>query len=498
MKKLNNTFILFSMFFALFLTVPHLYLGAQIQDNEDELRANINKVNLSKIQISDFKWKHKAQSTLGLFEYIEITNNSNLNYKNLKIEIIIYSQNGVPYKFQISLPGEIGPNSKKRFDSVQTPILSFSPEKTLVNIESAKVAYKQDRIKIKAKNAIKINKFEYILDKIATKTIQVKNLSYTNNSKNFFKDVAFSVNFLDQNGELLKSIIFKDRIVIGPGETKISKEFQIPGLTLDYFSDISLTVHDGKLIGDTEYLSKGGDSKLATQDMSNSSFDSPYPSADLIINSFDVINKSKNTIGLININLSNNSRYEYSDIAIIVGFMNSAGSTITSKKIKINDTISPYSSKVFSSVNFGIIENNFDALSLSISSAEMISSVQKIKRDDLIKEESELKKNVAIDQVNNKLVTFDSNNELLILNVDIARLASVKVLNISSHVIFNPTFNLTLLNNDNEVIKILTLNGSGKINPKEERTYRSIKIDNINSYKYYKYKIEFVSGQKVK
>jgi hypothetical protein len=178
--------------------------------------------------------------------------------------------------------------------------------------------------------------------------------------------------------------------------------------------------------------------------------------------------------------------------------MNSAGNTITSKKIKINDTISPYSSKVFSSVNFGIIENNFYALSLAISSAEMISSVQKIKRDDLIKVESELKKNVDIDQVNNKLVTFDSNNELLILNVDIARLASVKVLNISSHVIFNPTFNLTLLNNDNEVIKILSLNGSGKINPKEERTYRSIKIDNINSYKYDQYKIEFVSGQKVK
>ena len=59
-------------------------------------------------------------------------------------------------------------------------------------------------------------------------------------------------------------------------------------------------------------------------------------------------------------------------------------------------------------------------------------------------------------------------------------------------------FNLILLNNDNEVIKILSLNGSGKINPKEERTYRSIKIDNINSYKYYQYKIEFVSGQKVK
>ena len=308
----------------------------------------------------------------------------------------------------------------------------------MVNIESAKVTYKQDRTKIKAKNAIEINKFEYILDKIATKTIQVKNLSYTNNSKNFFKDVVFSVNFLDQKGELLKSIIFKDRIVIGPGETKISKEFQIPGLTLDYFSDISLTVYDGKLIGDTEYLSKGGDSKLSTKDMSSSSFDSPYPSADLIINSFDVINKSKNTIGLININLSNNSRYEYNDIVIIVGFMNSAGNTITSKKIKINDTISPYSSKVFSSVNFGIIENNFYALSLAISSAEMISSVQKIKRDDLIKVESELKKNVDIDQVNNKLVTFDSNNELLILNVDIARLASVKVLNISSHVIFNP------------------------------------------------------------
>ncbi|MBT3475561.1 hypothetical protein HN460_01315 [bacterium] len=497
MKKLNNIFILFSLSFALFLAMPLLYGNAQNEENEAELRANINKVNLSKIQVTDFRWKHKAKSTIGVFEYIEVANNSNLTYKNLKLEIIIYSQNGSPYKFQISLPGDIGPNSKKRFSSVSSIMLSFSPEKTLINIESAKVAYDKDTIRIKAKNAIKVNEFKYIPDSIATKTIQVKKLSYTNNSKNFFKDIIFSVNFLDQKGKLLKAITFKDRLVIGPGETKISKEFQIPGLNLNYFSDINLTVYDGTLIGGSEYLSKGGDSRLASK-VQSTSFDSPYPKEDLIIESFDILNKNKNTMGLMNINLSNNSRYEYKDIALIVGFVNSSGSTTTSKKIKIKDTINPYSSRLFSSVNFGIIDNNFDTISLSISSAEMISSVQEINRDDSIKKESKLKENVDVPEGNDNLVAFDSNDELLILNVDIARLASVKVLNISSHVIFDPIFNLILLNKDNEVVKTLLLKGSGKINPKEERTYRSININNINSYNYDQYRVEFVSGQKVK
>jgi hypothetical protein len=85
-----------------------------------------------------------------------------------------------------------------------------------------------------------------------------------------------------------------------------------------------------------------------------------------------------------------------------------------------------------------------------------------------------------------------------VLDVNIGRLASLKILNLSNHRIFNPTFKLILLDDKSKVLKTLRFKLSGFIEPKSERTYRSIEIDNLASFKYESFRLEFLSGEKLK
>ena len=281
-----------------------------------------------------------------------------------------YDSKGILYKFLIPIKGEIRGNSKKRFYSIQTPILNLFPEETMVNVESAKLSYQSDNLKIKAKNAIKINNFDYIVENIASEIVQVKELDFINESSNYFKDIVFSIEFYDEKNKLINSVPFKVRGVIGPKEKKVAKNFQIPGINIKYFSEVRLSVFKGDLIDAKEYISEGGDSKLV--DESNLRDSRALPRKDIKINDFKIINKSKNTIGLINIDLTNRSRFKYENIVLSVGFENKSGNTFTSKKIRIKDILLPYSTKNFINAEFGLVDNDFAKINLAILSADMI------------------------------------------------------------------------------------------------------------------------------
>jgi hypothetical protein len=217
-----------------------------------------------------------------------------------------------------------------------------------------------------------------------------------------------------------------------------------------------------------------------------------------VINDFNVTNSVRNTIGKVDINLSNTSRYQYKDIVVSVQFVTSSGNTITSKKIKINDSIQAYTQKTLSNNEFGLIDNEFDNFRLSILSATMVDSVSQPPKAAAVSNSRVLINRGMEDKEAPQLVKFDANYELLILNSDINTLSSVKVLNVSDKKIFNPTFELILLGKGNEVVGTILLNASGPINSKKERTFRSIEIANYDSYDYENYTIKFVSGEKLK
>ena len=138
-----------------------------------------------------------------------------------------------------------------------------------------------------------------------------------------------------------------------------------------------------------------------------------------------------------------------------------------------------------------MVDNDFENLSLSILSATMIGSVKETKKD---LSKIKLKKRENIE----KLIEFKSKNELIILSTNIGNLTSIRVLNVSDFKIFNPIFKLIFLDENSKIIKTLLIKGDGPIDSKKERTYRSIKVPNFNSYKYINYDVKFVSAERLK
>ena len=78
------------------------------------------------------------------------------------------------------------------------------------------------------------------------------------------------------------------------------------------------------------------------------------------------------------------------------------------------------------------------------------------------------------------------------------RKKSLDVIPVSDNKIFNPVFEIKLLDENSKNLKTLLIKGEGPIDSKKERTYRSIKIQDFNSYEYVNYTIEFISGEKLK
>ena len=125
-------------------------------------------------------------------------------------------------------------------------------------------------------------------------------------------------------------------------------------------------------------------------------------------------------------------------------------------------------------------------------SAKAIGSIDSIKPKSSSVNKKVLKKEVL------ELIKFDSNNELIILDSNIDSLSSIKVLNVSDINIYNPIFELILFGKDNEIVKSIILRSSGVINPRKERTFRSIEIDTHDTYVYKGYRIKFISAEKLK
>lgn len=474
-----------------FLVDISVYANVDESVDKNDLKRNINKIgDVTKIKISDFKWKQKTKGTVGILEYLVIHNTTKVKIKDIRVEVLVYDRKGILSKFLIPINGEIEPGTKRRFNSIMLPILGSNPEKTIINTESAKMVYLDDQIKIRATNAIEIKDFTYIIEKVASKTILVKELKYINNSKNYFKNITFSINFYDQRNNIIESVPFNIRGVIGPEETKIQKNFQIPGVNIDYFSRLDLTVFKGSLISPKEYLGEGGDTKFVNDSFSD--YSSPVPKEDLKINDFVLTNTVKNTIGLMDIDFTNNSRFEYKDIVLLVGFENESGNTTTQKKIKIKKLIQPYSSQRLSNIEFGLIDNDFSNLRLSVLSAKMISEVTEITKKVKDRPDEKIKKELL------NLDKFELNDELIVLNVNIGNMTSIRVLNISDYTIYNPIFKINLIDEKSKIIKSVLLKGEGPVDSKKERTYRSIKFADFNSFTYVNYELFLDSAERLK
>ena len=496
MKKLNfylSIFLLLSLFSldSISETINRKRMS--------ELKQNLNSVDVARIKVTDFSWKNNSKYTLGLFEYVEIQNNSDFDYKDIVLEISVYTADGTLTLLTVPIQGELRAEEKKRFIEIQTPILSFSPDKTFINVVSANLIESEEIFSLKAKNVVDILDFDYVVDNTTTNTIIVNKLTLINRSENSFEELEGTFNFLDKNRKIIKSVRFSLRGVIGAKETKVFKDFNISGAQIDFFSDISYGVSNGKLINPREYLDKGGSKDYVSKNSEFESFsDSPVPNLDLIIKDFVITNQIKSTVGLVDIYLSNTSHYKYKDIVISVGYKNSFGTTLTSKKIKIKDLIQPYSDKNFKSNSLGMIELDFDKLSLSVVSAKMVGEVKPRKKTKF-KEESFSTSKGLVKRMNlEKEKVPDIDSKIIVVESDIKELGSIKLLNTTNYEIFDLILKVDMYDDENSLFKTYEFKVDGSVAPGRETTFRSINFNDSDLQQYVNSEIKIISGKKAK
>ena len=118
--RISNIILLASIFFLSPVCLQESISNERTSKQKElEIRKNINKADLSKLEIVDFKWSTKAMGTLGKFEKIEIKNLSKIGFKNITLEIQIYNSAGTLITFLVPIGDSIQPGATKLIKDIQ-------------------------------------------------------------------------------------------------------------------------------------------------------------------------------------------------------------------------------------------------------------------------------------------------------------------------------------------------------------------------------------------
>ena len=491
MKELNRTVSI--LFFFLSIISP---LNAICDERNDrvkelEIRRNINKADLSNLKVVDFAWLNKSTGTLGKFKFVEIKNTSILGFKSINIEVYIYDEKGAPTTFFVPLNDSIAANETKKFDSITTPILPFYPTKTEIGIRSAEISYDSQSFSFEAVDSIKILGFNYIIDDSVAKIIIVEALEIANKSKNYYSDIEYRIDFMDSKQKIVASKKFVIKEPIAPGQGKTFKNFQIPGLPRKQFANISLSVESGDLLSSKEYLVEGGDRKYVDETLLDIDIDDPpVPSTDLRIRNYSWANNAKHTIGNINVEISNNSRFKYDGVEIVLDFKSPRGSTLISRKVRIDDYIDPYKEKLFLDIPVGYIDFDVTNLEIHVADANMIGYVKTV-------EKAKKKSSYQSKQRTPKEV-FKPGNILIVVDYDIQNFGSIKIFNRGDIEISDIEISVELFDQKDNLMKEYNIVINDIITPGQEKTFRAINLAGVDQIDFVYAKVQIGNAKKSK
>lgn len=369
-KKTLETFFLIILLF--------LYTPDSFSNDLDDL---FDK-NLSKLSVSNFQWKSKTKSTQPVFEYIEISNDSSISYNQIILEVQIYDETNVLYKFPIFINDSISKNERKIFNNVVANILlPFTPINTSIGIKTASIEY-QNMNNYRPWENITILDLDYSIDSSASKTVSFSKFSYENISKFFYKNVKFLISIFDKNENKISEETLISSNPIAPGEIISIAPLTLGIKMMENANIVSLKIIDAEMISPKTYVASGGLVKeIKIENIYNESVKKiSIPSDDLEIIKYSWDSKVRNTIGLIDLKIYNNSNYDYKNIIFEVYFLNERGNAINKRRYKYKEDYIIANKEKIIKVDTGILDFDFSSIEISVISAESkISNVENAK-----------------------------------------------------------------------------------------------------------------------
>ncbi len=441
---------------------------------------DLYRKNISNLKVSDFEWKTSLQSTQPIFKLIEIKNNSDISFKDIELEIQIYNDSDVLYKFPIIINDSIKKSESKKYENVTGNILlPFTPIRTEVAIKNAKIDFSSSAEFDPAKNII-IQDVEYIIDSSASKTISFQKLSYKNISRSFYGDIRLLVSVFDQNNNLISEELISNNQPISPGETISLAPLTIGVSNSSNATSISITLMDANIISPKTYMSSGGKMKNIKiediyQDIDSKYDEIPIANDDLRILDFNWKSKARNTQGIIILDLFNDSLFDYSDIIFEIYFLNQRGNTVNKRRFKHNPTIEA-TKKTKISVNAGIMDFDFSNIQIAIKSAEpkINLKAKKLNNVKTDRESPKTIKDVTRKVIKQEMTASEITESIIILDYDISsNIGFFRLMNLLDEDISEVYIKLENTSNKEKIIKLKMLRA------RAEKKYLGIDLEDL-------------------
>jgi len=197
-----NIFILAVLSFAL-LHVSAPYAQAQKKKPESVKRVLV---------VKDYKWSSGGMGRPAIMSEITIENRGENDYKDLSVEVDLYTANDIPLGSLRTTIKEILPaKSEKTFYNLNFGIMSAELKNSVARVVNAELIEKGTPTQ--ARDLILVKNWEWSGGQYGTEGI-LKEITLDNRSSEAWKDIEISVNFLGTKGGKLGVSGFTSRAVI--------------------------------------------------------------------------------------------------------------------------------------------------------------------------------------------------------------------------------------------------------------------------------------------
>ena len=193
------------------------------------------------------------------------------------------------------------------------------------------------------------------------------------------------------------------------------------------------------------------------------------------------------------LNISNdklNENIKYNDIEVILNFQTPSGNTLISKTVKIDGEIGSYKEKTFSNISIGYIDYDIKNLEVYIVDANMIGYVTTIRKD-----EQKTPREIKSDRPKE---AFSPGSNLIVVDYSISNFSSIKIFNRSDMEISDIEMKIKLFDEKNNLVKEYDILINETILPRQEKTFRTIRLHDVERIGFTYAKIQILQAKKLK
>lgn len=193
---INPTVLSFVLLLLFNLFVPPAFARAKAQTSEKPEGV---------ITVEDYKWGQGGSGITGIIKEITLKNKGKLAYKNIEIEVDLYTNSDIPLgSLRTTIKDELPAGGEKVFRNINVGLMHSELQKTVFRVVGAEMVEQAGVPPSSPKDVITVKNWRWTGGQYATEGI-LKEITLENKSKTNYRDIKLRLDYLSGSGALLNT-----------------------------------------------------------------------------------------------------------------------------------------------------------------------------------------------------------------------------------------------------------------------------------------------------